>query len=59
MTGYTVFIAAEDLIPLDMTVEEAFRLVLSVGVLVPDRHLKAGHAKALPGPGKAKGGPED
>jgi uncharacterized membrane protein len=59
MTGYTVFIAAEDLIPLDMTVEEAFRLVLSVGVLVPDSHLKAGHAKALPGTGKAEGGPED
>ena len=59
MTGCTVFIAAEDLIPLDMTVEEAFRLVVSVGALVPEGHLKAGQSKASPGTGKAVGGPED
>ena len=59
MTGCTIFIAAEDLVPLDMTVEEAFRLVVSVGVLVPEGHLKAGQSKASPGTGKAVGGPED
>ncbi len=36
MTGYTVFIPAKDLTPLDLTVEEAFRLVVSVGVLTPE-----------------------
>jgi uncharacterized membrane protein len=59
MTGYTVFIAAKDLIPLDMTVEEAFRLVVSVGVLVPEGQLKAAQSKALQGAQEAKGGPED
>jgi len=59
MTGYTVFIAAKDLIPLDMTVEEAFRLVVSVGVLVPEGQLKAGRAKTPSGADKAEGSPED
>ena len=59
MTGYTIFIAAEDLIPLEITVEEAFRLVVSVGVLVPEGQLKEALDK---GPSGAKGtaiGPED
>jgi len=59
MTGYTVFIAAKDLIPLDMTVEEAFRLVVSVGVVVLEKQLKAAQSKALQGAQEAKGGPED
>jgi len=40
MTGYTVFISTEDLIPLDISVEEAFRLVVSVGVLVPEAQVR-------------------
>jgi uncharacterized membrane protein len=59
MTGYTVFIAAKDLIPLDMTVEEAFRLVVSVGVLVPEGQLKAAQSKALQGAQEVEDGPED
>ncbi|MEZ6017126.1 MAG: DUF502 domain-containing protein [Planctomycetota bacterium] len=35
MTGFTVFIEANRLIPLDITVDEAIRTVVSVGVLVP------------------------
>lgn len=35
MTGFTVFIEAKRLIPLDITVDEAVRIVVSVGVLIP------------------------
>lgn len=35
MTGYTVFIELERLIPLDITVDEALRAIVSVGVLIP------------------------
>jgi uncharacterized membrane protein len=35
MTGYLVFIPEEDVRPISITVEEAFRLVLSGGVIRP------------------------
>ncbi|MEL6428719.1 MAG: DUF502 domain-containing protein [Planctomycetota bacterium] len=35
MTGFTVFIEADRLIPLDITVDEALRVTVSAGVLVP------------------------
>lgn len=35
MTGFTVFFEAKRLIPLDITVDEAIRIVVSVGVLIP------------------------
>jgi len=35
MTGYTIFVPAEDLVPLPFTVDEALRTVVSGGVLVP------------------------
>jgi uncharacterized membrane protein len=35
MTGYTIFVPAEDLIPLPFTVDEALRTVVSGGVLIP------------------------
>jgi uncharacterized membrane protein len=37
MTGFTVFLDAKKLIPLDITVDEAVRIVVSVGVLIPVR----------------------
>jgi uncharacterized membrane protein len=37
MTGFTVFIEASRLVPLDMTIDEALRVTVSAGVLVPDR----------------------
>jgi len=37
MTGFTVFLEAKKLIPLDITVDEAVRIVVSVGVLIPVR----------------------
>ncbi len=36
MTGFTVFIEAERLIPLDISVDEALRVTVSAGVLVPE-----------------------
>ena len=36
MTGYTVFIPRDDLVPLDIDVEEAFRLIITAGVVVPE-----------------------
>ena len=35
MTGYTVFIPAEDLVPMPFTVDEALRVIVSGGVLTP------------------------
>jgi len=35
MTGYTIFLPAEELIPLPFTVDEALRTVVSGGVLIP------------------------
>jgi uncharacterized membrane protein len=35
MTGYTIFVPAEDLVPLPFTVDEALRTVVSGGVLIP------------------------
>lgn len=37
MTGFTVFLDAKRLIPLDITVDEAVRIVVSVGVLIPTK----------------------
>lgn len=36
MTGFTVFLDAKKLIPLDITVDEALRVTVSAGVLVPE-----------------------
>lgn len=36
MTGFTVFLEASKLIPLDITVDEALRVTVSAGVLVPE-----------------------
>ena len=35
MAGFTVFLAAERLIPLDITVDEALKVTVSAGVIVP------------------------
>ncbi|HVS11873.1 MAG TPA: DUF502 domain-containing protein [Planctomycetota bacterium] len=42
MSGYTIFIAAERLIPLPFTVDEALRIIVSGGVLVPPAELVEG-----------------
>ena len=36
VTGYTLFLPAEELIPVDLTVEEALRTVISGGVIVQE-----------------------
>ncbi len=38
MTGYTLFVPLEDVVPIDMTVDEALRTVVSGGVLIPAEH---------------------
>jgi uncharacterized membrane protein len=38
MTGYVVFTPAEEVVTLDMTVDEAFRLVISGGVIKPEEY---------------------
>ncbi|MDP6839682.1 MAG: hypothetical protein QF724_12170, partial [Planctomycetota bacterium] len=35
LTGFTIFVEAERLIPLDLSVDEAFRVTVSGGVLIP------------------------
>ncbi|MHC4840438.1 MAG: DUF502 domain-containing protein [Planctomycetota bacterium] len=39
MTGYTMFIAAEDVLPVDLSVEEAMKLIISGGVLTPQSEM--------------------
>jgi uncharacterized membrane protein len=39
MTGYTIFVPYEDVIPLELEVDEALRLVVTGGVVVPDHQL--------------------
>jgi len=41
VTGYVVVVAKEETISLDMTIEEAFRFVVSAGVISPDREQTA------------------
>ena len=54
MTGFTVFIESSRLIPLDLTVEEALRVTVSAGVLVPDGQKVSTAAKSSIGePGAA------
>ncbi|MHB1192881.1 MAG: DUF502 domain-containing protein [Longimicrobiales bacterium] len=47
-TGFLEFLPAEDVIHTDLTVEDAFKLVMSLGVLTPERmgDLLAGRGKA-------------
>lgn len=37
MSGVVLFVPSRDLVPLDVSVEEAFRVVVSAGFLLPDR----------------------
>jgi len=36
ITGYVILVAKEETIALDMTIEEAFRFIISAGVISPD-----------------------
>ena len=48
VTGYVIIVPKEDTIPLDMTVEEAFRFAISAGVVTPRGEQPAGSLKADP-----------
>ena len=36
-SGYFIFVSERELINLDMTVEEAFRMIISVGLVAPEQ----------------------
>jgi uncharacterized membrane protein len=46
MTGYTVFVPVEDLVPMPFTVDEALRVIVSGGVLTPPQEAVAVDARA-------------
>ena len=39
-TGYLVFVPVEQVTVLEISVEEAFKMLLSVGVIIPDKKKK-------------------
>lgn len=41
MTGYAIFVPAEEVIPLPITVDEALRTIVSGGVLIPPQEMPA------------------
>jgi len=46
VTGYVIMVPKEQTIPLDMTVEEAFRFAISAGVIAPSGRQAAALPKA-------------
>ncbi len=40
VTGYVIVVPKEDTIPIDMTIEEAFRFAISAGVIAPGKRFK-------------------
>lgn len=40
VTGYVIVVPKEDTIPIDMTIEEAFRFAVSAGVIAPGKRFK-------------------
>ena len=46
VTGYVVVVPKEEVVMLDMTIEEAFRFVMSLGVIAPDRRATAALPRA-------------
>lgn len=51
-TGYIMYVAKDDVIPLDLTVEEAARFLVSAGLVTPDRSVVPLDGKRRPGSGK-------
>ena len=48
MSGFTVIIADEEVVPIDMSVDEAMRFIISAGVIVPDQQLtEEGHTRMI------------
>ena len=47
MTGYTIFVSPDDLIPLPISVDEALRITVSGGVLIPPSEAHAGGVDEL------------
>lgn len=62
LTGYTIFVEAARLVPLDVSVEQAFRTVVSVGVLIPESEKVEGLADTMARlgvPGPQESGPQE
>jgi len=41
VTGFVIFVPADEVVPLSMTVDEAFRMLVSGGVLLPPREVRS------------------
>jgi Uncharacterized conserved protein len=48
-TGFFIMVPRDELIELRMTVEEAFTLIISAGIVTPTDHLFAGNENSFPG----------
>lgn len=55
-TGFYLIVPEEDVIPLDMSVEESFKLLMSGGILSPEQQRKSKMNGALKMPGLKKSG---
>ncbi|MCK4909640.1 MAG: DUF502 domain-containing protein [Planctomycetes bacterium] len=51
VTGYTIFLSPEDTIPLNVSVDEAFRVLISGGVLIPPHQLTSWRTADISGRG--------
>ncbi|GAJ11356.1 unnamed protein product, partial [marine sediment metagenome] len=40
-SGFYIMVPEDDVINMDMTVEEAFKLIISGGIIAPQEHLKS------------------
>ena len=48
MSGFALVVPADEVVPLDMTVDEAMRFIISAGVIVPQQQLtEEGHTRIL------------
>jgi uncharacterized membrane protein len=54
VTGWVVFVAEQDVIQLDITVDDALRLMISGGVILPGHQANAGEEGRKEGPEPAE-----
>jgi len=60
MTGYLVFVPEKDAVPLDISIDDAFRLIMSGGVIVPGAKKNAApSADEAPKPSSAQPARQD
>lgn len=55
-TGFVCFVHRKDVMPLNMSVEDAAKIVISAGMVTPDPHKKIAELAAVAAKAKARGG---